>query len=98
MKLTTHLQLVPGKESMDLYIHSPLRLLDVLLNYLSSGAIIHQLQWKLIQLRSDKATYLGLSLIQITKKKNIASECDVCVRHFVHKIYLLTYHLPPPFS
>jgi hypothetical protein len=40
MKLTTHLQLVLRSRNVDLYIHSPVRLHVVLLNYLSTGTTL----------------------------------------------------------
>jgi hypothetical protein len=37
MKLTTHPQLVPGPRMMELYLHSPIHLHGMAINYLSTG-------------------------------------------------------------
>jgi hypothetical protein len=40
VKLTTHLYLVLRSKTVELYLHSPTRLNDVVLNYLNSGTIL----------------------------------------------------------
>jgi hypothetical protein len=43
MKLTTHLQLVPRSRMVDLFLHSLIRLHDVVLNKLSPGLYFYRL-------------------------------------------------------